>query len=293
MKTLARFVSLAALVVPAVALGQYSPAPSRAPANATRSILKPADEVEWAGYASSNYASAGYTGGTIVGDFRCCDKPIGCTSVCVGYDNCCPPRGPFCCLKRIARMLDCLLPCNKCCTSEPFCLFGHCKPHLFAGGHCFGGRGGCKTLGCTSCTSSCDSCSSPIGHPTLSDPFQDDPLPPKPMVDPAHGSRTTPAPIQTYAAPKSSPYKVTTGSPPAAPARKSAPVKSTAPDKYAGHSGIREVPTRSTESTTVRRASAHIEAAPTPPNLLPTSVRRASAEVAVEEVAIPVNPLRR
>ncbi len=293
MKTLTRFVCFAALLVPAVAVGQYSPAPGRAPASATRSILKPADQVEWAGYASSSYASAGYTGGKVVGDYSCCDKPIGCTSVCVGYDNCCPHRGPFCCLKRIARMLDCLLPCNKCCTSEPLCLFGHCKPHLFTGGHCFGGCGGCKKFGCNSCTSSCDSCSSPIGQPMLSDPFQDDPLPPKPMVDPAHGVQTYPAPIQTYAAPKSSPYKVTTGTRAAAPAMKSAPVKSTAPDKYAGHSRSRAVPTKTAETTTVRHASVQTEAAPAPPNLLPTTVRRASAEVALEEVSIPVNPLRR
>jgi hypothetical protein len=267
MKMLARIACCAALLLPAAAFGQYS----SAPAAATRSVLKPADQVEW----------AGYTGGTIVGDYSCCSKPIGCTSVCLGYDNCCPRPAPLCCLKRIARMLDCLLPCNKCCGGG--CLFGHCKPHLFHGGHC----GGCRT-GCTSCTSGCPSCSSPIGYPQLSDPFQDDPLPPKPMVDPAQDVRANPAPIRSLAPQKSSPYKVTTGTRPTPPAaRQPAPVKSTAPDKYAGHSAPRAVP------SPVRQAAVHSEDAPTPPNLLPTAVRRASAEIEVTELAIPVNPLRR
>jgi hypothetical protein len=143
-------------------------------------------------------------------------------------------------------------------------------------------------MGCTSCTTGCNSCSSPIGHPQLSDPFQDDPLPPKPVVDPAHGARSYPAPIQTYAAPKSSPYKVTTGTRSATPAeRRTAPVKSTAPDKYAGHSAPRAVP------SPVRTAAAQSEMAPTPPNLLPATVRRASAEVEVTKLEIPLNPLRR
>jgi hypothetical protein len=275
MKMLARFACCAVLLVPAVAWGQYSSAPA-----ATRSVLRPADQVEW----------AGYTGGTVVGDYGCCNKPIGCASVCVGYDNCCPHRGPLCCLKRIARMLDCLLPCNKCCTSEPLCLFGHCRPHLFARGHC----GGCRTMGCTSCTTGCPSCSTPIGHPELSDPFQDDPLPPKPMVDPAHGAKTYPTPIRSLSPQKSSPYKVTTGT---RSAPHSAPVRSSAPDQYAGHSRIRAVPA---DPSVLRRASLEVEArtrapeaAPAPPALLPGPIRPVSAEVEIQDLAIPVNPLRR
>jgi hypothetical protein len=281
MKMLARFACCAVLLLPAVAFSQ-----SHAPAATTRSVLKPADQVEWAGYTST-----GYTGGTVVGDYSCCNKPIGCsTGVCMGYDNCCPRIGPLCFIKRVGRMLDCLLPCNKCCTSEPFCLFGHCKPHLFAGGHC----GGCRKMGCSSCTTGCSSCSSPSGHPELADPFQDDPLPPKPMVDPAHGARSYPTPIQTYSVQKSSPYKVTTGTRIVTPAeRRTAPVKSTTPDKYAGHSGVRAVPAVTAGPKSVRRASAETEEAPAPPNLLPSTVRRASAEVEVAELAIPVNPLRR
>ena len=121
-----------------------------------------------------------------------CGAPIGCsTPVCYGYDSCgcrkCP--GILCALRRLPRMLDSLLPCNKCCPGG--CVFG-CGDCGNVGcsdvgcSDCVGSRprlfsrrkacGGCA-LGCSSC---CPSCVDGVSGPMLSDPFVDDPAQPSP-----------------------------------------------------------------------------------------------------------------
>ena len=89
------------------------------------------------------------------------------------YDQpCCFRCGlrPLCFLQRVHRMLDCLLPCKKCC-----CLLG---------GRC----GGC-------CGPSCSTGCGGEGLPGFSDPFVDDALvPPKPIADPGTEVRFQPPP---------------------------------------------------------------------------------------------------
>src|SRR5262245_12554891 len=89
------------------------------------------------------------------------------------YDQpCCFRCGchPICFLQRVHRMLDCLLPCKKCC-----CLFG---------GRCGGG-----------CGPSC--CDGAVGLPGFSDPFVDDALvPPNPIAEPGTEVRLQPPPAR-------------------------------------------------------------------------------------------------
>ena len=153
MKKLSLFVSLVVVGLWAdAAMGQYSGGPRTAAA--TRSVLKQADEVEWADYRAGSIAGPGMSG--------CPDAHVTCpTGVCYGYDNCCCRPHLLCCLKKIGRMLDCLLPCHKCCPNE--CVFGVCRPHLFDCGHC-GGCGG-HGMGCAA-----PSCSTPMDYPGASDP---------------------------------------------------------------------------------------------------------------------------
>jgi hypothetical protein len=212
----------------------------------------------------------------------------------------------LCCLKKIGRMLDCLLPCNKCCPGG--CLFGGCGcgPHLFHRGGC-GGCGGCN-IGCST-----PSCSSPIGYPA-SDPFIDDPIPPRPMPEPAKDvrHRTPPSP---YAARKVSPYKVTTSGEVTrqraieASRREVAPVAAplTAPfnprDKVAAQprTHSRPAPRSILQPVTAEEdiekeistvEPARRDAAPATPALLPVTIQRTSAEVETDDLDIPVNPLR-
>jgi hypothetical protein len=172
-------------------------------------------------------------------------------------------------------MLDCLLPCNKCCPGG--CLVDHCRPHLFHRGHC----GGCDI----GCTTGMPGCSTPLSHPMhLSDPFIDD-APPKPEPDPAQDVRRYPARTSPVAARAASPYKVSTASElvrqreiEVAAARTAQPL-------------LRRASAEDAPARTARPAR-QAEAAPSPPALLPT-IRRASAEQEIEGDEIPVNPLRR
>src|SRR5687767_11318512 len=87
------------VTLPAIGLAQY---PAGQQASATRSVLRSAEGVHW---TSSH-------GNTVAGHFGCATH-VGCAKpICYGYDNCCPPAPLLCCLKRIARTLDCLLPCG-------------------------------------------------------------------------------------------------------------------------------------------------------------------------------------
>jgi hypothetical protein len=112
---------------------------------------------------------------------------------CNDYHRCCNTCGirPVCWLKRFGRMLDCLLPCN-CCHGGLLGCGGGCSGcgygAQFSGGY---------SPGCATCEA-----------PALNDPFQDDPLPPKPMPDAGHDvyyqpMRTLPAPIAGDPSPNS------------------------------------------------------------------------------------------
>jgi hypothetical protein len=290
MKTLAWFASLVlAVALPAICLAQYPAATANTAG--TRSVLRSADHVEW----------ADMHGGTIVGGGGCgCTSRVGCsTPVCRGYDSCCPRPQLLCCLKRVARMLDCLLPCNKCCPGG--CLFANCQPHLFHRGRCGGG------MGCTtSCTSGCPSCSTPVGQPHLSDPFQDDPMPPMPTPEPTRDVRSNSAigsPHASHSPRAASPYKVSTGSVVARQRAVQAAARTRATPatrgRIATHSapsvmhGETSIPRRTTLQRPVAPASSiEDEATVTPPALLPRTIRQAAAEIEVAELEIPVNPLR-
>jgi hypothetical protein len=260
--------------LPSIGLTQY---PAGQQASATRSVLRSAEGVHWtnfhAGTVAGHHGCATHTG---------CAKPI-----CYGYDNCCPPPPLLCCLKRIARTLDCLLPCG---CFQPCKFWGDCRPHFFLGGRCCGsnlGSGDSCSIGC----------STPIGQPQYGDPFIDDPLPPMPTP--------TPATDVYHYAPRKSPYKVSTSQEVArqraveATARRSPP-PSQPRDRVAQHTGSQSL---ASEQSVLRRttlaepapASAPKAKAPSTsePALLPVAIRRTSAEFTVDGLDIPVNPLRR
>jgi hypothetical protein len=259
------------LAWPAIAWGQYAP---------------PADHsiIRQTGY--------GWRNQVIVPDGQCgCDMPV--RADC--YDQpCCFRCGlrPLCFLQRVHRMLDCLLPCHKCGCGP----FGGC----LLGGRC-GGCGGCGSCCCTACCGGGCGCSS--GLPGFSDPFLDDPLPPKPVADPgtevryqpAPPRRLTPAPRATptaKAAPSThSPWKVT-GSP---PTRQAAPRT----DLQASQrpNDLRVViqpaaprPKPATQSV-LRRTSAE-EPAPLPIEMEARPIIRSQTPDETSDYAIPFNPLR-
>ncbi|HEX5106304.1 MAG TPA: hypothetical protein VFV87_20935 [Pirellulaceae bacterium] len=138
--------ALLAVVVagsPAVATAQYQQyATPRSP-----SVVQPAGV--WHNYA-------------VVPDGHCgCAMPVRCDN----YTPCCSVCNfhPVCLLKNVGRMLDCLLPCGRCCHGG--CGIGCGVPC------CRGGYGGGYPMGCPSCST-----------PALSDPFRDDP---EPLTPPA------------------------------------------------------------------------------------------------------------
>src|SRR5436190_14200212 len=168
------------------------------------------------------------------------DGPCGCPMTvetdCYNVCRPCGPLHPICFLHRVGRMFDCLLPCNMCCRGGGCGLFhgcglggrtwGHCS--VCCGGGMLGGRcggGGCGG-GCTNpcgsafascCTTApttggnCIGCGSTV--PSLSDPFIDDPLPPKPTATPAEVRRVPPNRVPSAAAAVKSPPVATPGSP--------------------------------------------------------------------------------
>lgn len=141
--------------LPIVASAQYTPygAP-RSP-----SVIRPA-----AAWENHMYVPDGHCG---------CPMPVRCND----YHRCCNTCGirPVCWLKRVGRMLDCLLPCD-CCHGG---LLG-----------CRGCGGGCGAYGGYEFGTGCSSC----GAPGVTDPFQDDPLPatPTPIPEPARDVRHQP-----------------------------------------------------------------------------------------------------
>jgi hypothetical protein len=300
MKKFSLIVSLILVALSAIpAAAQYSGGAPR-PASATRSVLKQADRVEWADYHVGTVAGPGISG--------CPDAHVTCsTGVCHGYDNCCCRPHLLCCLKKIGRMLDCLLPCNKCCPGG--CLFGGCGPHLFHGGCCGGRNIGCST----------PSCSSPIGYPGAGDPFIDDPVPPQPMPEPAKDVRYR-TKASPYAARQVSPYKVTTSGEVSrqraieASRREVAPVAAPVTTPYNPRDKVAIVPRERRQSdlmSALQRVAAEEEIgneitaeeitaeparrdqAPAPPALLPVTIQRTSAELPADDLEIPLNPLRK
>ncbi|MEX2175002.1 MAG: hypothetical protein WD872_11615 [Pirellulaceae bacterium] len=275
------------------------------PAAVSRSVLRPAEHVE---YADFHAGRAGGYAGSHGGGGCGCATTVGCsTGIRYGYDSCCPRPHLLCAIKRVGRMLDCLLPCNKCCPGGS--LFGGCRPHLFQRGHCGGGNMGCTTA--------CNSCSTPMPYPQhlsdplRNDPFRDDPVPPRPMPEPARDVRYRPSqqsPLAaraniSAAAHSPSPYKVTTGrqqarqpTVEAATRRQAQPINPR--DKTAYQSGIRVSPA---QPAVLQQAAveqevaqpAELEVAPSAPALLPVTIQRTSAQVELVELEIPVNPLRR
>jgi hypothetical protein len=158
------FVSVLA-AMPAVASAQYS------------GLRSPSDMA----VGSSVLRSAAYGRNTVIVPDGPCGH--GMPVYADDYSNCCRPCGlrPICFLKRVGRMLDCLLPCNKCCGGG--CAIGDChgagwfRPHCPKNcGYCGGGHLGLGYAGggCPTCTS---------GVPEFGDPFLDDPVPPMPMPD--------------------------------------------------------------------------------------------------------------
>jgi hypothetical protein len=219
----------------------------------------------------------GWRNQVVVPDGHCgCSVPV--RTDCYNQPCCfrCGLR-PLCFLQRVHRMLDCLLPCRRCC----------CLP----GGGLLGGRcGGCCAPAC--CSPGC-SCSSSL--PGFSDPFIDDPLPPKPIADPGTEVRYRPAmntpgtyvpnsPTATSARP--SPYKVTR------------PVQRTS--RSATGLSVVEIPATPkpklarppAEQSVLRRASAEEPGRlPSPDQTARPIVRSQSPEDATD-YAIPHNPLR-
>jgi hypothetical protein len=277
MKKLACLLALLTLAaLPRLAAAQYNrPEP-------TRSVLKTVDEVEFAGYHTGSLAGPGVSG--------CSHVHVGCsTGVCYGYDNCCCRPHLLCALKKVGRMLDCLLPCNKGCHGG--CLFGGCRPHLFH-------RGCCSTVGCSSAVEPGCGCAGPIGQPYPSDPFIDDPVQPMPPAHPAQDVRSRQVPTSPYAARQASPYKVTTHQelgrrmPTPASKPRSIPATATVRDKFAMHSGT----TLTQPAARLQQVSHEVTLEEVPGTAARTSLAPVSARRAVQpsaaELDIPVNPLR-
>jgi hypothetical protein len=190
------FASCAAIMT-AVAAGQeYSGSTSQA----STSVLRPAATVAWRNYAAVPDGPCGH--------------PMSVQADC--YDVCrpCGPLHPICFVRRVTRMLDCLLPCNLCCGSGGGgCgLFHGCRLGGRNWGHCGmccgggGGGVGCgRASGC--CPNPCGSAFADVpcgGHsygctstvPSFTDPFIDDPLPPTPTAQPVEASHAAPRKLQ-------------------------------------------------------------------------------------------------
>jgi hypothetical protein len=315
------------LVLPAIASAQVN---SYLGGNYTPSdtVIRPASTTMWRNYVT-------------VPDGPC-GPPMSIEADC--YNPTCRPCGPLhpvCFIKRVGRMLDCLVPCNLCCNGCGCGLFhgcglggrtwGHCSVCCGGGACGAGGRGGCGACGgcgngcinpagsvfdppcCSSNT--CGSCSCGVGPgccdavaPTLSDPFQDDPMPPKPTSSPATEVRRPPAkqmkpvsapandtvtanessPNKQSTATNTSPYKIVNKET-ATPQPKTTVRKPTS--TITATEEVRTVPTRSV----LRQASAESEVTePAPHNInraraLPI-VRSQTPEQYNNE--IPLNPLR-
>jgi hypothetical protein len=152
MRFCAAFVAALVAMLPAAAFAQYGYGTPRSP-----SVIRQAG-----GWENYMHVPDGHCG---------CPMPVRCND----YHHCCNTCGlrPVCWLKRFGRMLDCLLPCNCC--------------HGLGCGHC-GGCGGCGHSWETGHAVGCQSCEAPA----LTDPFQDDPLPPIPSPETPKEVRSAP-----------------------------------------------------------------------------------------------------
>jgi len=163
------------------------------------------------------------------------DGPCGCAMpVRADCYDCCPTCGlrPLCLLRHVVRTLDCLLPCNRCCgvgyRGGPLhgCVLGN--RFGCGGGCCPNPAGSCfDDIGCAARPScGCESCTSSV--PALSDPFLDDPLPPKPTAQPAHEVRRVPTPSPTRSV-MMPPQRTAATRPITAPQQRTAATKPSAP----------------------------------------------------------------
>jgi hypothetical protein len=254
------------------------------------------------------------------------DGPCGCAmEVRADCYNVCRPCGlaPLCFLKRVARTLDCLLPCNLC--------HGHGYRTGPLHGCVLGNRFGCGAGCCGGC------CPNPAGScfadvscgvqpgcgceggapiPQLSDPFQDDPLPPTPQparevrrAPPSSPTRSVMMPPQRTAGqaaprPAAAPRRETVQAAPrpstaprqAAPARAASPYKITT----AGHetSSTRASTSRGPARQPALRQAAHERQLAEPaPHWIDQSqarpiIRSQSPPETAEDLEIPYNPLR-
>jgi len=225
--------------------------------------------------------------------------------------NVCRPCGlrPLCFLQRVARTLDCLLPCNLCCHGGGYrggALHGCTLNNRWGGcggGCCANPAGSCfDDVGCAPRSScGCESCTSSV--PMLSDPFRDDPLPPKPMAQPSHEVRRkpTPTPARTRSVIATPPRTATTTTtrtirPAAAPRSSSSPYKiSTASTRQ---SSPEAQATRGSSAPSLLRQTSHEYTIPEPaPHWIDQSlatplIRSQSPPDASAELEIPTNPLR-
>jgi hypothetical protein len=293
MKRIACLLALAAVAaLPSVVCAQYA-----GPRSA--SVIQPVGFAHWGGGPSCD------CGGP---------APLTCTGTCCqGYENCCPHH---CCLldcfRKAVRALDCLLPCHGCGG-------GCCSYHCGHKGGC--GIGCCSTCNVGCCTAACPTCAAPGGVPMLSDPFQDDPLPPPapprlsappvPVPD-SRDARRQPAMKQQVVvhAPAAavsrkmvaSPYKIAKPAP-ARPqvAAKPLPASSrrtaTLPSGAVTHSPsptpaqksvLRKASLEEEAATSIAEFGTIAEAAPAPPALLP-----GLEEPSYSDSSIPANPLRK
>jgi hypothetical protein len=305
------FTACLAIISAAAAAQDYSGSIARSGS----SVLRPAATVAWRNYVA-------VPDGT-------CGHPMSVQADC--YDVCkpCGPLHPVCFLHRVGRMLDCLLPCNLCCRNGGGCgLFhgchlggrhwGHCSMCCGGGGGDFacGRPSGCCANPCGSafadvpCTSGghCYGCTSTV--PMLSDPFIDDPLPPKPTAAPAevrHAAPKTILPAATHTRvatsqrptsttqprtaatrpPARSPYKVIsdpTRSPAARAIHRSSTTTGTSTRTLASPSVLRQT---SAESPNAEPAPLYVD----PSHAAPIIRSQSPDEMA--DYAVPHNPLRR
>jgi hypothetical protein len=232
------------------------------------------------------------------------DGPCGCAMpVRADCYNVCRPCGlrPLCFVQRVVRTLDCLLPCNVCCHGGgPLhgCVLGNrwgC-----GGGCCPNPAGSCFDDVCCSARPSCgcESCTSSV--PMLSDPFQDDPLPPKPTAQPSHEVRRAPTPARTRSViavpPRTAATTTTRTIRPAAATRPSSPYKiSTASTRQ---SSAEARASRDLLSPAILRQTSHERTIPEPaPHWIDQSlatplIRSQSPSETAAELEIPTNPLR-
>jgi hypothetical protein len=218
-----------------------------------------------------------------------CGHPMSVEADCFNACRPCGPLHPICFLHRVGRMLDCLLPCNMCCRGGGCGLFHGCGLGGRTWGHCSvccGGGGGGYGAGDGCCPHPCGSAFAPIcpgttgGHcygcssavPMLTDPFIDDPLPPRPTAQPATEVRRAPAKI---------PQSAVSQARPAAPL--ATPSKPTSPYKIVTDRSSAPIVTRPSNRPGAMSAEAPGNASRKPQSQ--SILRRASAEQASGEPA--------